>query len=300
MPVEVRILLVEDQAVIALVIENLLESEGYQVSTFANGLLAWEHLQTSNIVYDVALLDRKLPDMDGLELLSLMKGHQALSKIPVIFETGQDDKDSVRESLAKGAYYYLTKPIQPDLLLAVVKAALEQSRGIREMQERVRLAERPIELLRQGCFHFHSLDEARLLAHYLANACPRPERVILGLQELLINAVEHGNLGISYQEKSTLLLADTWEQEVDYRLQLDDNKEKYVEVLFQRQPANILFTITDQGQGFAWQEYLQFSPERAFDIHGRGIALANKLSFDALSYQGIGNRVVVSINTDSL
>jgi hypothetical protein len=52
--------------------------------------------------------------------------------------------------------------------------------------------------------------------------------------------------------------------------------------------------IIDQGQGFDCRDYLDFSTERAFDLHGRGIAMAGKLSFDSLSYLGCGNTVVAA------
>jgi hypothetical protein len=55
-------------------------------------------------------------------------------------------------------------------------------------------------------------------------------------------------------------------------------------------------TVQDEGVGFDWEKYLQFDPERAFDPHGRGIALANKMSFDSLTYLGNGNTVEVKIN----
>lgn len=55
-------------------------------------------------------------------------------------------------------------------------------------------------------------------------------------------------------------------------------------------------SIRDQGDGFDWSNHLDFSPERAFDTHGRGIALARKLSFDSLEYLGNGNTVLASIH----
>lgn len=61
-----------------------------------------------------------------------------------------------------------------------------------------------------------------------------------------------------------------------------------------RDADGLSLTIQDQGQGFAWQDYLEFSPERAFDLHGRGIAMAST-SFDAIEYLGSGNTVRVKV-----
>jgi anti-sigma regulatory factor (Ser/Thr protein kinase) len=163
------------------------------------------------------------------------------------------------------------------------------------MVAKVKGAERPLALLQNGIFRFRDLDEARMLANYLARACSQAENRVIGLQELLINAVEHGNLEISYKEKSALLLSNSWPQEVAQRLSLPKYSQRFVEVQFERQAQAIRFVIKDQGKGFNWQEYLDFSTERAFDLHGRGIALAKLMSFDQLQYQGNGNTVIATV-----
>lgn len=290
------ILLVEDDPIITMIISDLLVSSGYRITAAENGETAWEYLQNAGSGYDLVLLDRNLPDMDGAELLRRLKGAAGLSQIPVIFESGHDDKEMIREGMELGAYYYLIKPVDPGLLLAVVNAAIMQTRELREMIGKLRMAERPIALMKSGVFHFRDPDEGRLLANYLALSCPKPEQAILGLQELLLNAVEHGNLGISYAEKGALLLSGKWQEEIRRRLELAEYKHKYVEVQFLRQEHEVVFAIRDQGDGFRWQEYMEFSPERAFDLHGRGIAMARKLSFDALDYQGAGNAVTAAVS----
>lgn len=287
-----HVLLAEDEEIIADIIRELLEEAGYRVTVSGDGLKAWQRLHEDCPGYDVILLDRGLPGMDGMELLRRLKSDPALSRVPVIMETAHSDEHSIREGLDEGAYYYLTKPIQPDVMLAVVQAALQQAGELKTMLDSLRSAERPLVLLRRGTFRFRDLEEGRLLANYLARACPEPERVIQGLQELLVNAVEHGNLGISYAEKGRLVLEGTWHDEVLRRLNLPQYRDREVEVEFLREPDRLQFTIRDRGPGFDWRGYLDFAPERAFDLHGRGIAMAVKLSFDGLEYQGNGNTVV--------
>ncbi|MBF0127452.1 MAG: response regulator, partial [Magnetococcales bacterium] len=51
----------------------------------------------------------------------------------------------------------------------------------------------------------------------------------------------------------------------------------------------------DQGVGFDWQSYMEFNASRAFDNHGRGIAMAKGLSFDRVEYRGRGNEVMVTV-----
>ncbi len=65
---------------------------------------------------------------------------------------------------------------------------------------------------------------------------------------------------------------------------------------FARHSDRLTLHIADQGNGFEWRKYLDFDPERAFDTHGRGIAMANKVSFDQIEYCGNGNRVLAVLN----
>lgn len=294
-----RILLAEDEAILAHIIRDLLQAEGHEVVTCGDGITAWECLRDAQSPFDAVLLDCVLPELSGMEVLRRIKSAPAFTHLPVIMETALNDTGNIRKGLRAGAYYYLTKPFEPDVLLAIVNAALQQGRERRDMLESVRRVEKPLTLLQTGQFHYRDLDEAHLLANYLAHACPEPERVIQGMQELLVNAVEHGNLAISYQEKGELLRRGSWGQEILRRLALSEFSERKVTVIFDRTPTRLQLTIRDQGDGFAWEPYLDFSAERAFDLHGRGIALAGKLSFDRLEFQGNGNTVVASVHLPS-
>ncbi len=149
--------------------------------------------------------------------------------------------------------------------------------------------------MRAASFAFQTLEAARDLAILLANACPDPQRVVVGLTELLLNAVEHGNLGITYREKGELCEEERWEQEVASRLAHPLNADKEVQVRFTRGPEEIRLVIRDQGDGFDWQAFLEMDPARANDSHGRGIAMARLLSFDSLEYRGCGNEVEVTV-----
>jgi len=290
-----RILLVEDEEIIAIVLQDNLTDAGFEVVLAADGQEAWERLSGGDHAFETILLDWEMPRMDGIQLLHEIKALPELKEIPVIMETGVADPASIQEGLSAGAHYYLTKPFDPKVLISVVRAATAQFRDHQNMLERVRQAHRPFEYLESGIFRFSTIDEGCLLADFLAAVCPEPESAILGLRELLINAVEHGNLGISYAEKSHLLYTDTWHTEVTRRLAAEENRDKRVRVHFERRPPALVITISDDGQGFDWRDYLDFDPRRAFDLNGRGIALARAKSFDTMEYQGSGNSVVVTI-----
>ena len=145
-------------------------------------------------------------------------------------------------------------------------------------------------------FYYKSINEINSLAIMLANTCPRSNKVTIGLTELMINAVEHGNLNISYDEKSMLIIDNSWEDEVTRRMSLAINKNKQVLIEILRNDHEITFTIADQGHGFDWQYYLATSKKRIMDNHGRGIALANLLSFDHINYLESGNKVCATVS----
>jgi anti-sigma regulatory factor (Ser/Thr protein kinase) len=151
-------------------------------------------------------------------------------------------------------------------------------------------------LMNHADFSIRTIDEAGQLAAFVAQACPNPETAAMGLSELLINAIEHGNLGLSYTEKTQLKQSDTWHAEIRRRSALPENREKQVLLSFRRNEDAITFRIVDQGKGFAWQSYLDFDPSRAFDPNGRGIALARMLSFSSIRYEGHGNVAVACVD----
>ena len=139
------------------------------------------------------------------------------------------------------------------------------------------------------------LKEAADLALSLAGLCPDPASAAMGLSELLVNAVEHGNLGIGYVEKSEMRRNDTWDREIDARLHDPVLGARRARIAFRRMPDALAFTISDEGVGFDWRSYLEFAPERAFDPNGRGIAMARLTSFSALDYRDRGNIVVATV-----
>ena len=289
-----RILLVEDDDIVAGLIESLLGDRGLVVTRCADAEAGWAALEARG-EFETILLDRQLPGMDGLALLRKIKELPRLRDIPVVLETSEDSTEAIREGLAAGAYYYLTKPIQPELMLAVVDAALEQRRQFLEIQTTALEAEAALLALDHGVFHCRTLAESRRLAHGLARGFPDPQRVLLGLPELLANAVEHGNLGITYADKTRLLIEGQWADEVARREVRPELSSRRVTITLEREPGAIRLTICDEGSGFDWHKYVELHPVRAFDPHGRGIAMALMMSFDSLEYRGNGNTVVVAI-----
>ena len=112
----------------------------------------------------------------------------------------------------------------------------------------------------------------------------------------MINAVEHGNLGIGYELKTILDPETTWLDEIRRRAGLEENKNKKVRVFYENTNDRFCVKIVDEGEGFDWSKYLELDPQRAVDGHGRGIAYANTMSFDKIIFNDKGNEVSCIIN----
>jgi two-component system response regulator MprA len=117
-----KILAVDDENDVLLIIKTALASEGYEITTASNGydgLALAEDLQP-----DLILLDLRMPEMDGMEVLQRLRESEKTQKIPVIVLTGISDKTKIREALDKGITYYIVKPFECQDLISKVKFAL--------------------------------------------------------------------------------------------------------------------------------------------------------------------------------
>jgi len=290
-----NILIVDDEAQNLEIITEYLEDEACLATTRQDSMQAWQELEANPTAYDVILLDWMMPELDGLEMLGKIKQHPDLKFTPVIMQTARTDRQDILRGLAGGAFYYLTKPYNQETLCGIVTAALDDIQRFRQLEKILQQSDPAEAPQASATFELRNLNEADQLATLLANSCPDPGKVIPGISELLINAIEHGNLHIGYAEKSDLKKNGTWREEIEHRLQQAQFRDKTASVRYGKNGKTIAITVTDQGKGFDWQKYLEFSPERAFDCNGRGIAMANMLSFDELRYNNCGNEVTAII-----
>jgi DNA-binding response OmpR family regulator len=117
-----RILIVEDDENIRKTMKNILQQKGYETDTAKSGQEAEQKAKTN--FYNLALLDIKLPDMEGTQLLA--KLHKNKPKMVKIMVTGYPSLENAMEALNQGADAYVTKPVKPAKLLALIKEKLEK------------------------------------------------------------------------------------------------------------------------------------------------------------------------------
>jgi CheY-like chemotaxis protein len=295
----IRTLAADDDRTIRMLLQAQLKEIGHEVTMAKDGKEAWDLLQDPSNVYDVVLLDREMPGMNGLDVVRKMKMDPQLKRIPVIMQTGSGKPEQMKEGIDAGVFYYLTKPYDSTVLRSVLTAAARDTQQQQVLGKELQQHRASFNLIQECSLVYSTLSEAESLACFIANCYQNPEKMVSGLAALLINAVEHGNLGVGYDEKTWMMKASNWREEITRLQNLPENKNKYVEIKLRKKQDGIYIQITDKGQGFEWQKYMQIDPSRAQDNHGRGIAQANAVSFDSITYNDKGNEVVAYVSNDA-
>jgi CheY-like chemotaxis protein len=293
-----KILTVDDDAINRDILNEYLTGAGYQVAEAADGDTALEILARDNGI-DAILLDRMMPRLNGMEVMKAVKANPRLASIPVIMQSAATAREQVLQGINAGVYYYLTKPYEEQMLLAIVAAALRDAESKAKLHEEVEKHKRLLGLMERACFHFRTLEEAKNLAYLIANCFPDPKMAVYGLNEMLTNAVEHGNLNISYDDKTKLVFEGRLFEEIDRRLELPEYGSKQGHLDFECSEDELCVRIKDEGKGFDWRPFMEISPERATHPHGRGIATSRLMSFSSVEYAGNGNEVICKLTLNS-
>jgi DNA-binding NtrC family response regulator len=119
-----RILVIDDDESIRKTMAAILQSEGYAVDTAENGK---EAIERSNAdAYSVALIDFRLPDMNGTELLTALK--ETTPKMVKIMVTGYPTLQNAIESVNKHADAYFTKPVDYENLISTIRKLIQEQR----------------------------------------------------------------------------------------------------------------------------------------------------------------------------
>jgi len=126
-----RVLIIDDERPVLMTLEALLKRHGYQVETAPTATQGLKVLKSKSPT--LVLLDLRLPDADGLEMLERIKSE--LPKVQVIILTAHDSLHNAIESIKRGAYHFISKPYAPEELLSLVEKALEKQFLLREAEE---------------------------------------------------------------------------------------------------------------------------------------------------------------------
>ena len=268
-----RILVVDDDRGLRLVLSTLLKDTGHDVQTAGDGPEALAILEKGGV--DIALLDIGLPSMSGLDVLARAR---ALETPPlVIMMTADDTSETVLESVRRQAFRYLRKPFPPNTIVEVVSDALGSAAGLHF--EVVSAKPEWLELV-APC----TLEMAERIQSFVMNLdahLPEDvhEAVAHAFRELLTNAIEWGG-------------------------KLDPNRK--VRISCVRTKKMLLYRIADPGEGFNIDglrhaaisnpdhdpiRHLQVREEKGIRPGGVGLAMTRSL-VDELIYNEARNEVI--------
>jgi len=115
-----KVLVIDDEEIVRISCRRALGPEGYEVSQAQNGIEGLRMLEKER--YDLVLSDLKMPDMDGIEVLRMIKNRWP--EVQVIIITGYQTVDTAVKAIKLGAFDYIEKPFTPDALVSAVGNAL--------------------------------------------------------------------------------------------------------------------------------------------------------------------------------
>jgi len=140
-----HVLIIDDERPVLMTLEALLKRHGYHVDTAPTAAQGLKLLKSKSPT--LVLLDLRLPDADGLEMLDRIKSE--VPKVQVIILTAHDSLHNAIESIKRGAYHFISKPYAPEELLSLVEKALEKQfllRKTEELREKTEQLEKRLEI----------------------------------------------------------------------------------------------------------------------------------------------------------
>jgi DNA-binding NtrC family response regulator len=140
-----NVLIIDDERPVLMTLEALLKRHGYQVDTAPTATQGLRLLKSKSPI--LVLLDLRLPDADGLEMLDRIKSESP--GIQVIILTAHDSLHNAIESIKRGAYHFISKPYAPEELLSLIEKALEKQfllRQTEELREKTEQLEKRLEI----------------------------------------------------------------------------------------------------------------------------------------------------------
>ena len=118
----IRVLLIDDEHGYVYVLSKRLSKRGFEVGKASSGSEAFQILRQRS--FDVAILDLKMTDMDGIEVLKVLK--KMAPELVVIMLTGHGSAEAAHEGIRLGAYDYLTKPCETEELIEIIMEAYDK------------------------------------------------------------------------------------------------------------------------------------------------------------------------------
>lgn len=287
-----NILILDDESTILEELGRFFKGNGHRVVSAADGRTGWEYLSSSPESYDAVIADYKMPELDGLELLRLVRNNGY--EIPVIIITAFIEEDTSLKALRLGAYDLITKPFSRKVLRLLLNRLESYQENKRELLEIIPYIRSRIQFRIPSQTRYIKSIVNSLKIHYLP-LCRKYNldefRINLCLIEALTNAIIHGNFEIDSRIKEESW--EAFEQMIHDREQSIDYAEREVIVRARINSQSLEFEIEDEGNGFDYQALPDFTDPRNLSYSGRGLFLIHSF-MDAVSWNDKGNIIYLT------
>ncbi len=295
-----RILIVEDIKDNRFYLKTILEEQGHYVWEAENGKVAFDMYQDfltseKSTSCDLVMTDIGMPEMDGLELLSVLKKKDP--ELPVIIISAYREINQVIEALRLGACDYVTKPYEEQDIIE----SLKKVSHLIEMQ----VARHPcIAYLTKENRQFILKSDPKLIdlmAHFLSRdlrafgLASKTHTMQVTLIEALSNAILHGNLEVPsrLKETDTFECCQLFDQEVAEKLSQKPYNSRTVTVDYALDEEKISYVIRDEGPGFNYKNLPDpFDPDNFMKPSGRGIFMIRSFC-DEVRWNEQGNEITM-------
>jgi DNA-binding response OmpR family regulator len=285
-----KILVAEDQDALRTFLCRTLSREGFEAIEAKDGESAielYKSLKPPLVVSDIMM-----PRMDGLTLLQEIK--RIDPEAAVILMTGHGNEDILLKALQGGATNFFKKPFNIRSLIAEIRKIFQYKiETVRSILFSPYLVEESKSfLITTGEAQYHPIINQITLQLPCLLAESEILNLKIGIEEMITNAIEHGNLAISLAEKNAAITEGNLGKLLRDRIAQGGNSSKKVSISSRLSRESFTITIRDEGDGFDWRNLPALAPENLFSFGGRGIFLT-KIYYDEVSYNDPGNEVTL-------
>ncbi len=294
MPVPM-ILLVDDEPLVREELGGLLEDEGYRVLTADDGEQGLSRFRSEHP--DMVITDARMPRRDGLSLAAAIRAEDA--RVPITVITGHGSEAMLLDALRVGVTDFVRKPVRIEDLEAALRRMRQAIDIATRFEQKIPESARPVE--QSWVFEVdNDLTAVPQFVESFVATCAygadlrRATELSLALRELLINAIEHGNLELTSVDKARAVESGSLAALLEQRSRQPALAARRTTIKARRKHQRIEVELRDQGKGFDWKLLPDpTEPANLLREHGRGVLLA-RVSVDDLVYKGRGNLVSFS------
>ncbi|NOS82015.1 MAG: response regulator [Nitrospira sp.] len=288
------LLVVASNADTQTVILEHAKAQGHSVISAATPELGAETFDMTQP--DIVIIDLFPPEQEGIGLVRQI--HERRPSCPVVLLTDAGHGESTMAGLRAGALDYVEQPIHEQTLALVLQRAIhslaatvEEAPGIDRLES----------VLVMGCDPNYVESTVTWLVQGTAMGLAEAKQLHLraALQELIMNAVEHGSLELEYHDKMDSIVNDRYDELIQERQQDPRLSARLVTIraIYDKRQRRLTYKIVDEGKGFDWHSHVKSGLDVCppGDASGRGIFLV-KSFFPDLTYNERGNEVTFTVS----